>query len=130
MGPIDWREDGSIAFGDVEWASPLLGQKRLAQNAYFAMQESYNKSVGDLEDSDALDGEALQTLITSLTETWVRDVHAAIGTAGTLPKNVDEWPHWLAGLHGFRFGSMVLEHWGRYPFAWRTTGEGPTENAP
>jgi len=81
------------------------------------------------QDDEKIDIEARDAGLEKLVTTWVRATHLDVGE-GQLPKDADDWPHWLTMLHGFRFAQKVLEHWGTHPFGLRTTNEGPTETAP
>ena len=130
-GPIDWLPDGSITFtaGDnITWASPTLGQLRRAKNGHAEMADALQALVADQSEDD-FDNDAVTQGLEELVAKWVRATHIDVGS-GQLPSKVDDWPHWLAALHGFRFASKVLEHWGTYPFALRTTNEEQTETAP
>jgi len=127
-GPIQWQEDGSIVFADFEWASPTAGQLRVAKNGHAEMATALQALVAE-QDDDTFDNEAVTEGLNDLVATWVRATHLAVGS-GNLPKNTDDWPHWLTALHGFRFAQKVLEHWGTHPFGLKATSEGPTETAP
>ena len=125
-GPIEWRGDGSIDWGDIGWAAPTVGDKRLAHNLYGQLAADARDLVAAHKDDEDFDNAAVQSELDELVAAWVRTVHLRVG-AGQLPAKVEEWPHWLVEL---RFAGAVLEHWGTHPFGLRTTSEGPTENAP
>ena len=130
-GPIDWLPDGSITFtaGDgITWASPTLGQLRRAKNSYTEMGDTLTALVAD-QDADDFDNDAVDAGVVDLVAEWIRATHLDVGE-GQLPSKIDDWPHWLAAFHGFRFATRVLEHWGTHPFSLKTTSDRPTENAP
>jgi len=129
---IDWRKDGDVAFDiggkEIVWQSPTAGQLRKAKNGLGEMADALQALVAE-QDAEKIDIEARNAGLLELAIVWVRATHLDVGK-GNLPKNVDDWPHWLTMLHGFRFAQKVLEHWGTHPFALKTTTEEQTETAP
>ena len=121
--PIEWNPDGSIAFTagkkPIVWAAPTFGTIRLAKNEWATLVEDAQADVDD-DDSD------VEELVGEKVSVWVRAIHAELGDK-PLPKDLDDWPHWLPGV---RFVARVLEHWGTNPFGLKSTGNEQTETVP
>jgi len=127
-GPVTPRPDGSIAIqiDDVKivWRPPRIRHVQVARDEWNRISQlartglaRLQSALEDQDDTDSQDeaAEILNTEVQDACEAWVRAVHKQLSIGpGQLPDDVLDWPPWMPRLP---FLTMVVQHWGRNPFA-------------